>query len=90
MSVAAEHCSSAKALLPKLITALAGLPIGLLTVTFEYGLATVGCVASTAAELLAVYKLHAPPAAVDRCSDDDVADVIMLSRHRDSGPRHDR
>lgn len=63
-------------LVTRLITALAGLPVGLFTVTMEYGLATVACVASTTAELVAVCKSHAS-AGVD-AGGSEHAEVIVL------------
>lgn len=63
--------------LSALIVALAGFPVGLFTVTMEYGLATVGCVASTAAELHAVYRSQVSRPAAGEPSADH-ADVIPL------------
>jgi hypothetical protein len=82
----ADNGPAAEPLLPALVTALSGLPIGLLTATLEYGLAAVACVASTAAELLAVYRSHVHAGPIERSSD-NVADVIELRRDGASGPR---
>lgn len=68
--------------LPAVITAVTGLPIGLFTATMEYGLATLACVASTVAELHAVYRAQVSKVEGAHV---DQADVIPL--RGGGGPR---
>jgi hypothetical protein len=68
-----------------LVAALAGLPIGLMTATMEYGLAAAACVASTAAEVLAVCRSREPAVADE--SRGDGADVIVLRGEDATGRR---
>lgn len=70
-----DEARSAESLVPALLTAITGLPIGLLTATMEYGLAAVACVASTAAELVAVCRTHASSTDGESV---DKAEVIVL------------
>ena len=83
--MSADRTSAPEPLIADLVTALAGLPVGLMTVTMEYGLATAACLASTAAELVAVYRAHRPRRVV--ADSGGSADVITLYGNRISEPR---
>jgi len=76
MSTNVEGRTAEEPVLSALIAALAGLPVGLMTATIEYGLAAVACVASTAAQVIAVCRSRGPAVAPEAGGDD--ADVIVL------------
>jgi hypothetical protein len=83
MSTNAEARPAPEPVVSSLIAALAGLPVGLMTVTMEYGLAAVACVASTAAEVTAVCRSRA---SADELRSDD-AEVIVLRGDGATGRR---
>ncbi len=85
MSSNGEIRQSPEPVLSSLVAALAGLPVGLITVTFEYGLAALACVASTAAEVIAVYRSRVPAVADNPTGDG--ADVIVLRGEGVTGRR---